>query len=202
MLMPLLLLQSCIEIVEKIDVNDDRSGTINLSVSVMQGNFLMNLIRLGVDLDVLSEVEDMAEEAAGSLRESPGITNVQVAGSQKRGVVSLSFDFDNQRNLNRALYKVAGQEKTIFLPAVYKIRKGSFEKKNMTKLIELVVKEEQLELSPSLINYTTEVTLPRPAKSVSGKKANLYQNRQTVRVSANLADILENSTNTGLKVRF
>lgn len=168
----------------------------------MQGNFLLNLVRLGIDMDVLSEVEELAEDAAGTLRESPGISNVQVTGSQKRGMVSLSFDFDNQRNLNRALYQVAGQEKTIFLPAVYKIRNGSFEKKNMTKLIELVVREEQLEMSPSLINYTTELNLPRPAKSVSGKKAGLYQNGQTVRVSGNLAEILENRTNTGLKVRF
>lgn len=202
LLMLVLLLQGCIEIVEKIDVNHDRSGSVNLSVSVMQGNFLLSLIKLGVDMDVLSEVEDLAEDAAATLRSSPGISNVQVTGSNKRGMVSLSFDFDNQRNLNRALYRVAGQDKTMFLPAVYKIRNGSFEKKNMTKLIELVVKEEQLELSPSLINYTTEVHLPRPAKSVSGKKAALYQNGQSVRVSANLADILENSTNTGLKVRY
>jgi len=201
-LIPLLLFQGCIEIVEKIDVNDDRSGTINLSVSVMRGNFLLNLVRLGIDMDVLSEVKELAEDAAGTLRESPGISNVQVTGSQKRGMVSLSFNFDNQRNLNRALYRVAGHEKTVFLPAVYKIRKGSFEKNNMTKLIELVVKEEQLKFSPSLINYTTEINLPRPAKSVSGKKAGVYQNNQIVRVSDNLANILENRTSTGLKVRF
>ncbi len=198
----LFLFQGCIEIVERIDVNEDRSGSINLSVNVLQGNLFWGLIQLGGDLEVLDNIEDYARMAKNSLSQSEGIHNVKITRDNKKGMVGLSFDFDNHHQLNRSLYEVAGQKKTIFNPYVYKVNARSFKKKNMTSLIRLLLEEEELEVIPAFINYTTEINLPRPAKSISDSKATLHRNNQTIKVRGNLADILENKTNTGIKVRY
>jgi len=200
--MILFLLQGCIEIVERIDVNEDKSGSINLSVSLLRGNLLWGLIQLGGNLDVLDDIEDYARIAKNSLSQSEGIHNVKITRDNRKGVVGLSFDFDNHRQLNRALYEVAGQKKTIFKPYVYKVNARSVKKKNMTSLISMLLEEEELEIMPAFINYTTEINLPRPAKSTSGNKATLHRNNQTIKVRGNLADILENKTNTGIRVRY
>lgn len=200
--MTLFIFQGCIEIVERIDVNEDKSGSINLSVSVLQGNFLWGLIQLGGELDVLNDIEDYARMAEKSLSQSEGIHNVKVTRDTKKGEVGLSFDFDNHRQLNRALYEIAGQKKTIFMPAIYKVNANSFRKKNMTTLIELLVKEEEIELIPSFVNYTSEINLPRPAKSVTNSDAILLNKGQKVRTTGVLSEILENKTNTGIKVRY
>jgi hypothetical protein len=202
LVLSIFLFQGCIEIVERIDVNEDKSGSINLSVSVLQGNLLWGLIQLGGDFEVLDDIEGYARMAEYSLLQSEGIKNVKVTRDIRKRQVGLSFDFDNHRQLNRALYEVAGQTKTIFKPYVYKVKARSVKKKNMTSLIKMLLDEEELEIMPAFINYTTEINLPRPAKSTSGKKATLHQNNQTVRVRGNLADILENKTNTGIRVRY
>lgn len=165
-------------------------------------NFLMGLLNLGGELEVLDDIEDMAETAAKVLSESDGIHNVRVLRDKKKGNVGLTFDFDNHRKLNRALYAVAGQKKTIFTPAVYKVNAHSFRKKNMTALIEMLLEEEKMDIVPSFINYTSEVNLPRPVRRISGNKSTQHRDGLTVRTTVNLADILENKTNTGIKIRY
>lgn len=167
-----------------------------------QQTFLMGLLNLGGELEVLDDIEDMAETAAKVLTESDGIHNVRVLRDKRKGNVGLTFDFDNHRKLNHALYAIAGQKKTIFTPAVYKVNAHSFRKKNMTAFIEMLLEEEKMDILPSFINYTSEVNLPRPAKSVSGNKSTQHRDGMTVRTTENLADILENKSNTGIRIRF
>ena len=73
---------------------------------------------------------------------------------------------------------------------------------NITKFIKQAANGQKFELKPSLINYITEVNLPRPAKMVVPANASLHHSGFMVRVSGNLAEILENNTNTGIKVRY
>lgn len=195
-------MQGCIEITERIDVNEDRSGSISLSVSISEGNLLLGLIKFGGEVDVLDDVEDVAEGYAGLLSVSDGIHNVKVMRDKKNESVRLSFDFDNQRQLNRALYAAAGLQKTLFKPAVYKVKAKSFRKMNMTPLLEMLLEEEGQEILPSFINYTYEINLPRSAKSVSVKNATLLHDGHTVKYRGNVADILEKKSKTGIKIKF
>jgi hypothetical protein len=197
-----LLLQSCIDIVERIDLNKNRSGSFSLSVSITGKKFLFDLLNIGIDTEVLDDIVIMANDAADLLQQCEGISNVKVVTGSNKMTVALAFDFDNQHNLNRALYYMAGEEKTIFKPAIYKFKRTRFERKNITKFIKQAANGQKFELKPSLINYITEVNLPRPAKMVVPANASLHHSGFMVRVSGNLAEILENNTNTGIKVRY
>lgn len=166
-----LLLQSCIDIVERIDLNKNRSGSFSLSVSITGKKFLFDLLNIGIDTEVLDDIVIMTNDAADLLQQCEGISNVKVVTGSNKMTVALAFDFDNQHNLNRALYYMAGEEKTIFKPAIYKFKRTRFERKNITKFIKQAANGQKFELKPSLINYITEVNLPRPAKMVVPEKA-------------------------------
>ncbi|HNY58974.1 MAG TPA: hypothetical protein PLQ84_01860, partial [Bacteroidales bacterium] len=55
-----LLLQSCIDIVERIDLNKNRSGSFSLSVSITGKKFLFDLLNIGIDTEVLDDIVIMA----------------------------------------------------------------------------------------------------------------------------------------------
>jgi len=59
-----LLLQSCIDIVERIDLNKNRSGSFSLSVSITGKKFLFDLLNIGIDTEVLDDIVIMANDAA------------------------------------------------------------------------------------------------------------------------------------------
>lgn len=202
LVLPVFFLQGCIEIVERIDVNDDRSGNLSLTVNVRQNSFLRDVLNIGTG-EMLEDVEALARVTAFSLITQDGISNVKVISDKRRGVAGLSFDFDNHRNLNRALYAMAGEKKTIFKPAVYRVRNQSVMRRNITTLIEALIEEEEgLEISPQLITFTTEINLPGPAKRISGGNARTYDNGYRIRTSEKLSVILDEKNSTRIRVRF
>jgi len=203
LLVTTLFLTGCIEITERIDVRDDKSGTFSLSVKMFQQNLLTDMFGFGGGTEVLDDIEALAWRASLDLEDNEGIRNVILISDKRKGTVGLSFDFDNHRQLNRALYNIAGERKTIFKPAVYRIRQSSFSRRNLTTLIEMLLDgEEDSELLSHWITLTSEINLPRPAKHVSNKNARQLNNGKRIKSSDHLSDILEESTSTRIRIRY
>lgn len=183
-------------------MNDDHSGNLSLTVNVHQNSFLRDVLNIGTG-EILGDVEALARVTAFSLISHEGISNVKIISDKRRGIAGLSFDFDNHRNLNRALYAMAGEKKTIFKPAVYRVRNQSVTRRNITTLIEALIEEEEgLEISPQMITFTTEINLPGPAKRISAGNARTYDNGLRIRTSEKLSVILDEKSNTRIRVRF
>jgi hypothetical protein len=203
LLVSTLFLTGCIEITERIDVRDDKSGTLSLSVKMFQQNLLTDLFGFGGGAEVLNEIEALAWRASLDLEENKGIHNVNLISDKRNGMIGLSFDFDHHRQLNRALYNIAGERKTIFKPAVYRIRQSSFSRRNLTSFIEMLLDgEEDSDLLSHWITLTSDINLPRPAKHVSNKNARKLNNGKRIKSSDHLSDILEESTSTRIRIRY
>ena len=199
----LLLLQSCVEIVEEITVNNDRSGKVALSVKIGKGNGLFGLISQFADLSFMDEIEDEAGKTVSVLKQQKGISNVVFEGGRK---MQLSFDFDNHKNLNKALYAVSGNEKTMFNPAIYKLRRNSFVKNNMTTWGKLMLEANKDKMPDEvvfdLVQITTIVHLPEPVKRTSGEGIAVSKDRRTATTSHFVSEILEENISTKMKVKF
>jgi hypothetical protein len=199
----LLFLQSCVEIVEEVTVNNDRSGRVVLSLNIGKENGLFGLISQFADLSFMDEIEDEVGKTIYVLKQQKGISNVVFEKGRK---MKLSFDFDNHKNLNKALYAVTGNEKTIFNPAIYKVRKNSFVKKNMTTWAKLMMEANKDEMPDDIVfdmvEITTIVHLPNPAKGFSGKGIQVSKDKLTLKSSNFVSDILEENISTKMKVRF
>lgn len=203
LIISMLFLTSCIEITERIDVREDKSGTFSLSVKMFQQNMLTDLLGFGGSTEVLDDIEALAWRASLDLEDNEGIHNVKLISDKRNGSVGLSFDFDNHRQLNRALYAVAGERKTIFKPAVYRIRNNCFSRRNVTSLIEMLLDgEDDTEMISHWITLTSEINLPRPAKHVSNSSARQLNYGKRIKSSEHLSDILEEKTNTRIRIRY
>jgi len=199
----LFFLQSCVEIVEEITVNNDRSGKIALSVNIGKQNGLFGLISQFADLSFMDEIENEVGKTISVLKQQKGISNVVF---EKGNKMRLSFDFDNHKNLNKALYAVSGNEKTIFNPAIYKLRKNSFVKNNMTTWAKLMMEANKDEMPDEIvfdmIEITTIVHLPEPVKSTSGVGVKVSKDQRLVTTSNYISEILEENISTKMKVKF
>jgi len=199
----LFFLQSCVEIVEEITVNNDRSGKITLSVNIGKQNGLFGLISQFADLSFMDEIEDEVGKTISVLKQQKGISNVVF---EKGNKMRLSFDFDNHKNLNKALYAVSGNEKTIFNPAIYKVKNHSFIKKNITTWAKLMMEANKDEMPDEIvfdmIEITTIVHLPEPIIKTSGEGSKVSKDKRTVTTSHFISEILEENINTKMKVRF
>lgn len=200
-------LQGCIEIVEKLEVNSDRSGSVTLSVSTGQNNPLLSLIHQYVDMSFMDDVAANARQISYVLRVQDGISNVQLKDNLRGGGLELSFDFENDKKLNNALYATAGIEKSFFQPNVYKIRKHRFVRKNTTGWIARLIAQEKENIPDEaifdLIKIKSVFQIPATAKGVNAAcKISASRDNQTFTTSHFLSDLLDKKINTRVAIRY
>ncbi len=199
-------MQSCLEIVEEITVNEDQSGNMFLSAGVNNANSIFGLIGSFTDITFLDDLEREAGIIVSKLKAQDGISNVQFSKIGMGGKYSLSFDFDNSKSLNNALYTVNNQKKTLFQPSFYKIKKNKYRRKNITNWANMLLEKEKENIPDEvifdLIEYKTVIHLPGSVKSVKAADVFVSQDEKTVSTSNYISDILNKRIDTGIKIRY
>ena len=202
------LMQGCIEIVEDITVNENQSGRLTLSVNVGGSNNLF-LAVLGqyADLELMNEIRSNALMAKERLRNQEGISNVSFNGNTRKGNIQLSFDFENDKVLNKALYAIADYEKPFWQSGIYKINKHKFVRKNTTPWIKLLIDQEKENIPDEalldLIEIKTVVHIPAQAKKVRKPGRVIASNgERTFTTANNLSDLMDEKRNTRIKIRY
>ena len=199
-------MQSCIEIVEEITVNEDKSGSMSLSAGASGNNSFVGLIGAFTDITFLDDLEIEAGIIVSKLKTQEGISNVHFSKPGSGSNYSLTFDFKNSKALNNALYAVNDQEKKFFGPSFYKISKNKYRRKNITTWAKVLLESEKENIPDEaifdLIEYKAVVHLPRPVKLVKADDVVVSKDETTVSTSNYISDILNNKINTGMKVRY
>jgi len=199
-------MQSCIEIVEEITVNEDQSGSMSLSAGVNNTNSIFGLVGSFTDISFMGDLEREVEIVMNKLKAQEGISNVHFSKLETGGKYALSFDFKNCKALNKALYAVNDEEKTFFQPSFYKIKKNKYRRKNITNWANMLLEKEKDNLPDEslfdLIEYTAVVNLPRQVKSVKASDVVMSKDEKTVSTSNYISDILNKKINTSIKVRY
>jgi hypothetical protein len=201
-----LSMQSCIEIVEEITVNEDQSGTLALSAGLNNANSIFALIGAFTDITFLDDIEREIEIIVSKLKAQQGISNVRFTKIKSGGNYALSFDFSDSKALNNALYAVNDQKKTFFQPSFYKITKNKYHRKNITNWANMLLEKEKDNLPDEsvfdLITYKAVVHFPRQVKKVNADDVVISKDEKTVSISNFISDILDKRIDTGIKVRF
>jgi hypothetical protein len=201
-------MQGCIEIVEDIHINQNLSGTLSLSVNADGGsNIFMALLGQYADLSLMDEIRSNAVMAKDRLRNQKGISNVSFSGSPRKGSLQLSFDFEDDKALNEALYAIADYEKPFWQGKIYKINQHKFVRKNTTPWIKLLLEQEKENIPDDvlfdLIELKTLVHIPAKAKKIN-KRCNAIatDGDRTFATSNILSDVLDEKRNTRIKIRY
>ncbi len=202
----LLVLTSCIEIVEEITVNSDQSGTISYSIKTDHLTSMLSSLSGLFDQNTLKEeMTERFEEFAMKFKNNQSIKNVKFNIGNNITDASLSFDFNSTKELNMALYEIAGSKKTFFAPSYLKIGKHKLKKFNIAPYLKKKLVEQDINLPEELMNMIelrTIYNLPENIKSAKGKSVIMAGQRKSTVQEFEFMDVYDNKINTGIKIRY
>ncbi len=106
---------SCIEILDDLTLNNDGSGTfkysINLSSSKVKVNSVLALDSLdGKKVPTIDEISAKIKAVVNDLKESNGISNVQMESNYTDFIFKLQFDFTSLKRLQEAILAIVKSE--------------------------------------------------------------------------------------------
>ena len=113
--LPVLMLSSCVELIDDLTINRDGSGslrlTINLSSSKLKINSYLALDSLnGKRVPKLNEITDKIDFYADKIKSKEGIKNVSVSKNTDDFIFKVNIDFSDIEQLEQALKEVINEE--------------------------------------------------------------------------------------------
>lgn len=199
-----LSITSCIDLVEEVSINKDLSGTYEMRLEASGFGGLMGQMGGSIDMPQIDELD----QRVGHLRAQPGISNVQKNIKAKELKFYVSFDFEDEKALNNALYAIAEAEPNMFVKKILKIKKNKVVRPNLSPYLKRLLEDQNLsDQLPSedvlnYINYKFIVNTPKEVKRVSGVRAQIQSNKTMVISSYSFRELLIDNKNVSLKIRF
>lgn len=196
---------SCIEINEEISINANGSGTLKYTLDLgAASQYLKNMNNNSV-LQMLEQVKKVADSAAYFLKDNTGISNIKCKADEKKGFYLVGFDFRNSKDLNKALYRIAGLKKPFFAPSFFKITKHKIRKKDISLYIRKFYSEDSDNKFSSMflgfIAYESILKIPSDYKSIRNAKSVAMDSR-TIKTRFTLDEMLKDDCDTGNLVKF
>ena len=105
-------LTGCFEILEEVDLNDDGSGTLSLTINLSESKAnLANYMKMkevqGIRVPTQQEIEAEIGKIKKALASANGISNVVAASDFEDFIFNIKGDFTNVKDLNNAINFVA-----------------------------------------------------------------------------------------------
>jgi len=196
---------SCIEIIQLVKVNPDQSGNITIAMDMGELNAMFIAVAENViDLSVLDEIKQQPFKSAKIIENIKGIRNIFPESNDKKGLYGLSFDFENDKALNEALFKMFHNNDKPLLPKVFKIRKNRIKITNTAPIIRYFTNKYQKNMKDnellSYVTYKQVYVLPGKVKKVKNKKSVIEEEK--VIMSYTLEELLKKKINIGNKIKF
>ncbi|MCS3530096.1 hypothetical protein [Chryseobacterium sp. JUb7] len=200
LLLPMLLLTSCFDILDKVNVKADGSGeyTIILNASKSKTR-LASISKMetinGKKVPKKSEIENKINEAAKIFRATPGISNVKTSLDFDNYIIKLSCNFKKIENVNAGLEQLKTRN-IIGKMIPTQIYSQSLEKKLFSKNKVNTFKSDYDKMSKAdkeIFNdarYTSVLQFENTIKSQSNTSYMLSPNRKAVKIEANLLDFI------------
>ncbi len=202
----MLFMTSCIEIVEEINVKPDLSGSITYRIKSDQFTSLFSSLSGMFDQNILKEqLTERFEKFAMKYKNNKHIKNVKFIIGDNITDASLSFDFSSTKELNLALYEIAGSKKSFFAPSYLKISKHKLKKFNIAPYLKKSLKQQDIILPEEfmdMIEIKSIYNLPKSIKSAKGETVILTEQGKSATQVFKFKDVYENNVKTGIKIKY
>ena len=201
----LLLLPSCIEIIDDLTIHNDGSGTfkytINLSASKIKVNSILALDSLdGKKVPSMAEIKAKANGFAANLKSQPGISNVTMSINDVDLIIKLSFDFNSVLNfkngLKAAIISIGNSKQVDELNQNWLSWDGKVLKRDIP-LLSLTISEQLKETDLDLLktgSYTSICRFDRAIDKVERANTKINPNRTAAMLKVNTYDLQKNNS--------
>lgn len=207
----MLLLQSCFEIIEQLDLKTDGSGklqlVLNMSKSKTRLNSIMKMKTVnGHRVPDQDEIRRKLVDFEKDLKAAPGITNVKTSLDFENFIITLNCDFVNVNSLNTGIKKIAEKSKN------KNPLQNSFDYdiagKTFSRLNKFLIKDEYDKMSNAdkeifaTANYTNIFRFDTEVISASNRDSKIAANKKAVMLKLNALDIISNKKSIENKIKL
>lgn len=200
LLLPLLLLTSCFDILDKINVKADGSGEYSLILNASKSKTrLASISKMetinGKKVPKKSEIEAKINEAARIFKATPGISNVKTSMDFDNYIIKLSCNFKKIENINAGLEQLKAKNIVGKMVPV-QLYSQSPEKKTFTRNKVSSFKNDYDKMSKAdkeVFNdakYTSVMQFENTIKSQTNNSYLLSPNKKAVKLEANVLDFI------------
>lgn len=198
--LPLLILTSCFDILDKVNVKADGSGEYTLILNASKSKTrLASISKMetinGRKVPKRPEIEAKVNEAAKIFKSTPGISNVKTSMDFDNYIIKLSCNFSKIENINAGLEQLKARNiigkmiptqiynqnlaKKIFVRNKVNTFKSDYDK--MSKADREIFNDAR---------YITVLQFENAVKSQSNTAYSLSPNRKAVKMEANITDLI------------
>lgn len=198
--LPLLILTSCFDILDKVNVKADGSGEYTLILNASKSKTrLASISKMetinGKKVPKKAEIEAKINEAAKIFKATPGISNVKTSMDFDNYIIKLSCNFSKIENINAGLEQLKARNiigkmiptqiynqnlaKKIFIRNKVNTFKSDYDK--MSKADREIFNEAR---------YISVLQFENMVKSQSNITYSLSPNRKAVKLEANIIDLI------------
>lgn len=199
----LFLFSSCFEIIEEVDMNDDGSGSFNLTINMSQSKIHINSLFLldsvnGRPMPSKEQFKKAIKRVEYELANDTTLTNIKLSENWDDYIFSVSGEFKNVSTLNRAIKNI----NTIFNdPRGYSVELHDnfrFEPKTFERLYSYNLVNDYNSLSKQdkamfkNAKYTTIYRFNSPIKSFSNVNAMKSKSGKAVMLKVAVKELVTN----------
>ena len=199
-------LSSCIEVIEEVHINKDKSGSLSYRIESNQVGFLLNKIASFIDNSFEDQFKEKVEEIADKLKQKDGIEHVEFTMDPNSMDYELNCKFSDPKKLNKAVYEIFGYKKTILSPSYLKVSNNTVKKINFSPRLKKYLEKEGIEIPSEyltdVIYFKSYIYLPQKVKKAKGSQVNILNEKYKVEQKFKLTDVIENKVNVGVKIRY
>lgn len=197
---------SCIELIEGITLNEDKSGSVFIGIESKVLASLLSLAEDQITPGTIDELEKLPIILKDRITEVKGISEVSAFDKINDGRLGIYFKFSDPKALNQAYFALADVTKKWYHPKVFRVSKNKISRRNLSPLLVQQLEKEYPEMIDSklikFISLNVVVQLQAPPTSVFNGKEKVPINTNKVSFEYGLAEILKEEKSTAFKIRF
>lgn len=201
-----ILTTGCVEIVEKITIYHNRSGSIRYSIEPGKLSALIAGMMNHESTIPMGSLQNQTAGFAEKLGNMEGIDSVEYKLDNVTNEYFLKFSFEKVENLNDALFGILNQKQNLFTPAFVKLNPHRMERKNFVPHLYKYLETQKIDSSfigfADLINFKTIITVPSRIKSARGENCRMLDDGYSMIQTHKASGIIGNSANLAIRVRY
>ena len=210
-------LVGCFEVTEEVDMKNDGSGDVTLTVNLSESKdnlkayWKMDQVE-GVDVPKQAEIDEEIQNVKKALAAVKGINNVKTSADYDEFIFKISGSFDNVKTLNKGINAVVTELNRTAMP-IMKKDNFAYSSGKFTRYFEYMpnwtLNEEEydnLNMSARFVMETARIVgiyrFEKPVKSYTNKKAELSPSKKAVKFESNIADLIKGQTSIENEITF
>ncbi len=210
-LLPLIVLSSCFEIIEEINLNPNGSGILSLTINASQSKGQLDKIMAkdsiyNIKVPQRKEIDASINELTGKLKGMKGISNVIVARDYQNYILVVKCTFANTNALNSAINNIwllsdkNAPTNTVYCSYANNIFKRNFNYELIKNLKDELGAQEKDILSKS--NYTTVYRFQNEIANYTNTGATLSKSKKAIILKNNILDIVTGKRNIQNEIKL